>query len=56
MLARAGCTPADFVAALEACDLTVRWIDDESESVRELAEGLPADGYVNFICTRSERR
>ena len=56
MLARAGHTPADLVSALEACDLAVRWIDDESETVRELAEGLPADGYVNFLCTRPERR
>ena len=52
MLAKAGRTPEDLVSELEACGLVVRWIDDASERVRELADGLPEDGYVNLICTR----
>ena len=55
MLARAGRTPADLVAELRACDLEVRWIDDDAERIRELDDGLPADGYVNLVGTRPGR-
>jgi FkbM family methyltransferase len=52
MLSRAGHSAADLVAALEACDLEVRWIDDEEERIRDLDDGLPGDRYVNLIATR----
>jgi hypothetical protein len=52
MLGRAGQSPDSLIAALEACNLNVRWIDDVECCVRPINDEFLRRDYVNFVCRR----
>jgi FkbM family methyltransferase len=52
MLRRAGQSPDSLIAALEACNLKVKWIDDVECCVRPINDEFLRRDYVNFVCRR----
>jgi FkbM family methyltransferase len=52
-LRTAGSSPEELFETLHACGLTIRWIDDDTDSLKPLSDEMWKHDYVNLVCTKT---